>query len=43
MKMLMAVLVVRVIISIFEKKEKATAEKMDNSKRIIHPAEFEIR
>lgn len=43
MKMIMAVLMVRVIISIFEKDKKETVEKNENRRRIIHPAEFEIR
>lgn len=43
MKLIMAVLVVRLFISIFEKEKKVSAEKNDGRKRIIHPAEFEIR
>ncbi len=43
MKMIMAVLIVRLIISIFEKDKKVTAEKNDDRKKIIHPAEFEVR
>jgi hypothetical protein len=43
MKLIIAVLMVRAIISIFEKDKKVTAEKNDTRKRIIHPAEFELR
>jgi hypothetical protein len=43
MKLIMVVLMIRVIISMFEKDKKVTAEKNDGRKRIIHPAEFEIR
>jgi energy-converting hydrogenase Eha subunit H len=43
MKMILVVLVVRAIISMFEKNKKAGVEKNDSRKKIIHPAEFEIR
>jgi hypothetical protein len=43
MKLIMAVLMVRFIISIFEKDKKVTGEKNESRKRVIHPAEFEIR
>lgn len=43
MKLIIAVWMVRVIISIFEKDKKVIAEKNDSRKKIIHPAEFEIR
>ena len=43
MKLIIAVMMARVIITIFEKDKKVTAEKNDNRKRVIHPAEFEIR
>lgn len=42
MQMIVAVLVVRFIISMFEKDKKLPV-KNDNRIRIIHPAEFEIR
>lgn len=43
MQLIIAVLVVRFIISMFEKNKNANAEKNDNRMNIIHPAEFEIR
>jgi hypothetical protein len=43
MKMIIAVLVARAIISMFEKNKKAPVEKKENRMRVIHPAEFEIR
>ena len=43
MKLIMAVLMVRVIINIFEKNKKETVQKNKNRTRIIHPAEFEVR
>ena len=43
MKLIIAVMMARVIITIFEKDENVTTEKNDRRKRIIHPAEFEIR
>ncbi len=43
MKLIVAVLMVRVIISMFEKDKNETVEKTGNRNRIIHPAEFEIR
>jgi len=43
MKLIIAVLMVRVIISMFEKDKKITVEKNETRSRIIHPAEFEIR
>jgi energy-converting hydrogenase Eha subunit H len=43
MKMIIAVLVVRAIISMFEKEKKVNTENNDNRIRVIHPAEFEIR
>jgi len=43
MKLIMAVLMIRVIISMFEKNKNVTVEKNENRSRIIHPAEFEIR
>jgi hypothetical protein len=41
MKMILAVLVVRAIISLFEKNKRV--EKNESRIKIIHPAEFEIR
>ena len=43
MKMILAVLVVRVIISMFEKDKNVTGNKNESRNRVIHPAEFEIR
>jgi len=43
MKLIMAVLVIRVIISMFEKNKNDTGSKNESRNRIIHPAEFEIR
>lgn len=43
MKMIMAVLIVKAVISMFEKKEKVNAEKNGSNSRVVHPAEFEIR
>lgn len=43
MKLIIAVLMVRAIISMFEKNKKGTIKKNEKGNRIIHPAEFEIR
>jgi energy-converting hydrogenase Eha subunit H len=43
MKMILLVLVVRAIISMVEKNKNITEEKNESRKKIIHPAEFEIR
>lgn len=43
MKMILAVLVVRAIISMFEKNKNVTGNKNESRNKIIHPAEFEIR
>lgn len=43
MKMVMAVLLVRMIISLFNQNETTAAAKTTNSNRVKHPAEFEIR
>jgi hypothetical protein len=43
MKMILVVLVVRAIIGMVEKNKNVTKEKNGSSKKIIHPAEFEIR
>jgi hypothetical protein len=43
MKMILLVLMVRAVISIVEKNKNATEEKYESSKKIVHPAEFEIR
>ena len=42
MKLIMAVLVVRAVISMFEKNRKPALEKNDN-RIVIHPAEFQVR
>jgi hypothetical protein len=42
MKLIMAVLVVRAIISMIENNRKAQ-EKNDNRNKVIHPAEFQVR
>lgn len=43
MKMIVAVLVVKLIISMFEKNKNVTKDVNKNNNRVIHPAEFEIR
>ncbi len=43
MKMILVVLLVRAIIRMVEKNKNITGEKNESSKKIIHPAEFEIR
>jgi hypothetical protein len=43
MKMILAVLVVRAIIGMFEKNKNVTGNKNESRNKIIHPAEFEIR
>ncbi len=43
MKMIMAVLTIRAIISMFDKKEKNDIERNDAVIKIIHPAEFQVR
>jgi len=43
MKMIIAVLIVKAIISIAEKNKEVTDKKNESRNRVIHPAEFEIR
>ena len=43
MKLIVAVLLVRAVINIFEKNSKSAREKNDNTNIIIHPAEFQTR
>jgi hypothetical protein len=43
MKLIMAVLVVRAIISMIEKSGKSAPGKNDNPNIVIHPAEFQVR
>jgi energy-converting hydrogenase Eha subunit H len=43
MKLILAVLMVRIIISMVEKNKNVTEDKTKSRNRIIHPAEFEIR
>lgn len=42
MKMILAVLIVKAIISMVEKNKKV-AGKNESRNKIIHPAEFEVR
>lgn len=43
MKMILAVLVLRMIISLFEKNDKDTRDEDENRSTVIHPAEFQVR
>ena len=43
MKMILAVLVVRAIINMFEKNKNVTDNKNESRNKIIHAAEFENR
>ncbi|MEP6711810.1 MAG: hypothetical protein ABJA37_05300 [Ferruginibacter sp.] len=43
MKMIMAVLVIKPIISVIDKREKKYVERNDAVMKIIHPAEFLLR
>jgi hypothetical protein len=43
MKLIITVLVVRAIISMFDKNRKTALEKNDNRNIVIHPAEFQVR
>ena len=43
MKMILGVLVVRMIISLFDKNDTHTRNEQENRNTVIHPAEFQVR